>query len=60
MSSEKTNVILIYGLVALLSVVLIFSFIPRFNISIETSQIVLVLIIVVLLLFPYFKVIEIP
>jgi hypothetical protein len=60
MSSEKINTLFIYGMVAVLATVLIFSFFPAYNVRIETSQLVLVLIIVVLLLFPYFKIIEIP
>lgn len=66
MSSEKDNLfekikaLFICAIIVVLAVVLILSFFPAYNIRIETSQLVLVLIIVVLLLFPYFKVIEIP
>ena len=58
--SEKTKALFIYAIIVVLAAVLILSFFPAYDIRIETSQLVLVLIIVVLLLFPYFKVIEIP
>lgn len=59
-TNKKTNVLFIYGLICFLAIILIVSFIPSFGVVIGTSQLVIIAIIVVLLLFRYFDIIEIP
>lgn len=58
-TSEVARTVFIYFLAVILTAFLIVSFFPAYNVRLETSQLVLVLIIVVLLLFPYFSIIEI-
>jgi hypothetical protein len=64
MSSEKQthdiSSFLVYAVILLLSVLLTLSFFPQFSLKIETPQLILASIIVALLLFRYFNVIEIP
>jgi len=59
-TNKKTNTLFIYGLICFLAIILIVSFIPSFGVVIGTSQLVIIAIIVVLLLFRYFDIIEIP
>lgn len=56
----KVNTLFIYGLIVLLSTILVISFVPSFGIAVSNSQLVIILIIVVLVLFRYFDIIEIP
>lgn len=57
---KKINPFFIYGLVIFLMILLGLSFVPNFQIAINNNQLVLIGIIVVLLLFGYFDIIEIP
>jgi hypothetical protein len=50
----------IYGLIVLLSIILVISFVPSFGIAVGNSQLVIIVVIVVLVLFRYFDIIEIP
>lgn len=64
MSTKKgprnINAFFIYGVIGILVGILIFSLFPVFNIRIENSHLILVLLVIVLLLFRYFDVIEVP
>jgi hypothetical protein len=56
---SKLTSILIYSFVALFTILLIISFVQN-NFTLETTQIVLIAVITILLLFRYFDVVEIP
>jgi|GEM_PF-3855148 len=58
--NSMANTLFIYGLIVLLSIILVISFVPSFGIAVGNSQLVIIVIIVVLVLFRYFDIIEIP
>jgi hypothetical protein len=59
-SASKFSSALIYVIAIVLTIVLVASFLPNFGLKIEVTQLVLATFIVILLLFKYFDILEIP